>query len=73
MRKLVYDLYAGTVKIGTVSTWKEAKEWNTSPICTYKESLVEIDDHPETEKEKAERTTRREKRLAVLRAKKASI
>ena len=61
MRKLVYDCYFNKVKMKTVSTLKEAKEWkDTDANNTVKEKLIDWTDKKEETKEE------REKRIATM-------
>ena len=70
MRKIVYDCYYKETKMMTVSTMKEAKEWKAKNLFnTVKETLIKVEEKPETAKEKEVRLTRIAKRQNVIRNK----
>lgn len=78
MRMLVYDCYLNGVNLGTVNTFKEAKEWREkSEMHITRERLVNWvnDDERETEKMKAKRFERAKKRVEAIRkkARKAAV
>ena len=55
MRKLVYDLYAGGNYVTTTSNYTKRTEWINSHNREAKERLIEIEQFPETEKQKQAR------------------
>ena len=70
MRKIVYDCYYKETKMMTVSTMKEAKEWKAKNLFnTVKETLIKVEEKPETAKEKEVRLTRIAKRQNAIRNK----
>lgn len=72
MRKLIYDCYFNNVKMKTVSTFTEAKDWekqnNNNRMV---ERLVDwTDEKKETKEEKEKRITMINKRIKAIKEKK---
>lgn len=72
MRKLIYDCYFNNVKMKTVSTFTEAKDWekqnNNNRMV---ERLVDwTDEKKETKEEKEKRITIIHKRIKAIKEKK---
>lgn len=74
MRKLIYDCYFNNVKMKTVLTFTEAKDWekqnNNNRMV---ERLVDwTDEKKETKEEKEKRITMIHKRIKAIKEKKSS-
>ncbi len=71
MRKLVYDCYFNNVKIKTISTFMEAKEWEKEDKNNrIVERLVDCtDEKEETKEEKEKRIATIHKRIETIKRK----
>lgn len=70
MRKLVYDCYEGKKVVATVSTMKEAKEWENKFGFQSVKIRLEEATKEETEKERKERFERAKKINEAIKRKK---